>query len=188
MKKRCAWLTFDDPLYVAYHDNEWGVPLHDDARHFEFLLLETMQAGLSWRTVLHKRENFRKAFAGFDPAKIIRFDQKDVQRLLSDAGIIRNKVKILSVINNAHRFLEISEEFGSFDAFIWRFVGGKPIKNGYSHVNQIPASTKESDTLSKDLKRRGFKFVGSTTCYAHMQAAGLVNDHTTDCFRYHEVS
>jgi len=161
--------------------------LRDDRKLFEFLILEGMQAGLSWSTILNKRENFRKAFRDFDPMKIARYTERDVKRLLTDAGIIRNRLKIASAITNAQRFLEVQAEFGTFDRYIWQFVGGKPIKHRFKSLREIPATTKESNALSKDLKRRGFKFVGSTICYAHMQATGMVNDHTLDCFRYGEV-
>ena len=184
--KRCAWPS-NDPLMIAYHDEEWGVPLHDDRKLFEFLVLEGMQAGLSWSTVLRKRENFRKAFHGFDPVRIARYRQRDVERLLSDAGIIRNRLKIQAALTNAQCFLEVQKEFGTFDAYIWGFVGGKPIKNRFKSLSEIPAVTSESEVLSKDLKSRGFKFVGPTIVYAHMQATGMVNDHTVDCFRYRQV-
>ena len=183
---RCAWST-NNPLMIEYHDNEWGVPLHDDRQLFEFLILEGMQAGLSWNTILNKRENFRKAFAGFDPVKVAHFDRRDVTRLLKDAGIIRNRLKIAAAINNAQRFLEVQKEFGSFDAYIWRFVDGRPIKNACKTLKDIPAKTPLSDAISKDLIQRGFKFVGSTIVYAHMQATGMVNDHAIDCFRYNKV-
>jgi len=185
---RCAWVPENDDLYAEYHDKEWGVPLHDDRLLFEFLTLEAFQAGLSWRTVLYKRENFRRAFAGFDPEKVARFTEKDVQRLLADAGIIRNKLKVAAAINNARRFLQVQDEFGSFDAYIWRFVDGRPIVNHWQHVEQLPASTPLSDSISKDLKQRGFKFVGSTIVYAHMQATGMVNDHTVHCFRHAQLA
>ena len=184
--KRCAWPS-NDPLMIAYHDEEWGTPLHDDRKLFEFLVLEGMQAGLSWSTVLRKRENFRKAFHGFDPVRIARYRQRDVERLLSDAGIIRNRLKIQAAITNAQCFLEVQKEFGTFDAYIWGFVGGRPIKNRFKSLSEIPAVTPESEVLSKDLKSRGFKFVGPTIVYAHMQATGMVNDHTVDCFRYRQV-
>ena len=184
---RCAWVGAD-PQMIAYHDEEWGVPLHDDRRLFEFLILEGMQAGLSWSTVLHKRPNFRKVFHGFNPARVARYTTADVRRLLDDPGIIRNRLKIEAAIHNARRFREIQEEFGSFDTYIWQFVDGKPIQNRFKSISEIPAKTTESDALSQDLRRRGFKFVGSTICYAHMQATGMVNDHTIDCFRYNEVS
>jgi DNA-3-methyladenine glycosylase I len=183
---RCAWGS-SNPLMIEYHDTEWGVPLHDEPRLFEFLILEGMQAGLSWSTILNKRENFRRAFAEFDVEQVARFGKRDIKRLLKDAGIIRNRLKIEATINNARRFLEVQKEFGSFDAYIWSFVDGKPIKNGFKSLQEIPAKTPLSDAISKDLIKRGFKFVGSTIVYAHMQATGMVNDHTVDCFRYHEV-
>ena len=183
--KRCAWIN--DPLMREYHDTEWGVPLHDDGKLFEFLVLEGFQAGLSWATILRKRENFRKAFHGFDPERIARYTARDVKRLMADAGIIRNRQKIDAAVNNARRFLEIQKEFGSFDAYIWRFVEGKPIRNRFRSLSQLPARTPLSDAISKDLKARGFKFVGSTIVYAHMQATGMVNDHTFGCFRYGQV-
>lgn len=181
--RRCAWAG-DNPLMVAYHDREWGVPTHDDRTLFEFLILEGAQAGLSWQTVLNKRENYRRAFDGFDAHKIARYGAKDVQRLLKDPGIIRNRLKIGATIQNARAFLAIRQEFGSFDAYIWRFVGGKPIDGGVRTMKDVPATTKESDAMSKDLRKRGFTFVGSTICYAFMQAVGMTNDHQTDCFRY----
>jgi DNA-3-methyladenine glycosylase I len=168
----------------AYHDREWGVPLHNDRKIFEFLILEGMQAGLSWKTVLDKRENFRRAFRGFDPARVVRFTERDVRRLLADAGIIRNRLKILAAINNARRFLEVRKEFGTFDRYIWGFVGGKPIRSRLRSFKDMPARTPLSDLISKDLKARGFKFVGSTVVYSHMQATGMVNDHLMACFRY----
>jgi DNA-3-methyladenine glycosylase I len=173
---------------IAYHDREWGVPLHDDRKLFEFLVLESMQAGLSWRTVLHKRENFRKAFSGFDPRRVARYTAKDVARLMGDAGIIRNRQKIEAAINNARRFLEVQKEFGDFDRYIWGFVGGKPIRNRFRKLSELPARTELSDAVAKDLKQRGFKFLGSTVIYAHMQATGMVNDHLVRCFRYEEVN
>jgi DNA-3-methyladenine glycosylase I len=169
---------------IAYHDTEWGVPLHDEQRLFEFLVLEGMQAGLSWSTILNKRQNFRAAFHDFEPQRVARYTARDVKRLLNNPGIIRNRLKIEAAINNARRFLEVQNEFGSFDAYIWRFVDGKPIKSAFTSLKEIPAKTPLSDAISKDLIKRGFKFVGSTIVYAHMQAMGLVNDHTTDCFRY----
>jgi DNA-3-methyladenine glycosylase I len=169
---------------AAYHDEEWGTPLHDDRKIFEFLVLEGMQAGLSWRTVLAKRENFRRAFDGFDPARIARYTERDVRRLLGDAGIIRNRLKILAAINNAKRFLEVQKEFGSFDLYIWGFVRGKPVVNRLKSFSELPARTPLSDLISKDLKARGFKFVGSTIVYSHLQATGLVNDHLVTCFRH----
>jgi DNA-3-methyladenine glycosylase I len=184
---RCAWCG-DDPLYRSYHDTEWGVPLHDDRALFEFLILEGAQAGLSWITILRKRENYRAAFDDFDAAHIARYGTGKIQSLLQDPGIVRNRLKVEAAVNNARMFLEVQSEFGSFDAFIWRFVDGKPKQNRCRSIAEIPASTPESDAMSKELKRRGFKFVGSTICYAHMQATGMVNDHTTDCFRHKELS
>lgn len=183
---RCPWPS-DDPMMIKYHDTEWGVPLHDDKLIFEFLILEGMQAGLSWSTILHKRANFRKAFAGFDVEKVSRFDGRKVRSLLDDAGIIRNKLKILAAITNARQFIGVQEEFGTFDRYIWRFVDGKPRTNRLRSLKDIPATSRESDAMSKDLKARGFKFVGSTICYAHMQATGMVNDHLMSCFRYKEL-
>jgi DNA-3-methyladenine glycosylase I len=185
-KKRC-WGDGDE-LMAAYHDLEWGVPLHDDAKIFEFLILEGMQAGLSWRLVLNKRENFRKAFHGFDPARVARYGERDLKRLLADAGIIRNRLKIQGAINNARRFLEVQKEFGTFDRYIWGFVDGKPIRNRLRSFRDMPARTPLSDLISSDLKARGFKFVGSTVIYAHMQATGLVNDHLVRCCRYAEIN
>jgi DNA-3-methyladenine glycosylase I len=186
--KRCDWASFSkNPLMIEYHDKEWGVPVHDDNTLFEFLALEGAQAGLSWETILNKRENYRKAFHGFQPAKIARYVTRDVQRLLGDAGIVRNRLKIKATIGNAKQVLIASKEFGSFDEYIWRFVGGKPIKHKFSSLSQIPATTRESDAMSKELRERGFRFVGPTICYAFMQAVGMVNDHTTNCFRYDEV-
>jgi len=181
-RRRC-WGEVD-PLMAAYHDEEWGTPLHDDRKIFEFLVLEGMQAGLSWRTVLAKRENFRRAFDGFDPARISRYTSRDVRRLLADPGIIRNRQKILASINNAQRFLEVQNEFGSFARYIWRFVGGKPVVNRLRSFAEMPAKTALSDRISKDLRARGFKFVGSTIVYSHLQATGVVNDHLVTCFRY----
>lgn len=180
---RCTWSTHD-PLMMQYHDEEWGVPLHDDRKLFEFLILEGAQAGLSWQTVLNKRENYRKAFHYFDPKKIAHYSAQDVKRLLGNAGIIRNRFKINATIINAQNFLEVQKEFDSFDQYIWQFVKGKPIQNKFKSIKELPAYTKESDAMSKDLKKRGFKFIGSTICYAFMQATGMVNDHITDCFRY----
>jgi DNA-3-methyladenine glycosylase I len=185
-KKRCPWPS-DDPLMIAYHDTEWGVPLHDDRKLYEFIVLDGAQAGLSWSTVLRKRDNFRKALRGFDPKLVARFREKDVERLLKDTGIIRNRLKIESAIINARMFLEIQKEFGSFDAYIWRFTRGKTMQHRCRRLADIPTTSRESDAMSKDMKRRGFKFVGSTICYAFMQAAGMVNDHLVDCFRYREV-
>jgi len=182
-KNRCEWAG-SDPLYVQYHDTEWGVPLHDDTQLFEFLILEGAQAGLSWSTVLKKRENYRKAFDGFNARKVATYDAKKIRELMANAGIIRNKLKIESAIKNAKAFLEVQKEFGSFDSYIWEFVEGKPKKNKWKMMSQLPATSTESDALSKDLKKRGFNFVGSTICYAHMQATGMVNDHIIGCFRY----
>ncbi|MDH5412515.1 MAG: DNA-3-methyladenine glycosylase I [Flavobacteriaceae bacterium] len=185
-KNRCAWCG-NDPLYVEYHDTEWGVPIFDDDKLFEFLILETFQAGLSWITVLRKRENFRKAFDHFDYKKIAQYDEKKFDSLLQDEGIIRNKLKIKATITNARAFMEVQKEFGSFSKYIWQFIDGKPIKNKYNNMSELPANTILSDTISADLKKRGFKFVGSTVVYAHMQATGMVNDHLTSCFRFNEV-
>ncbi|MFV1977263.1 MAG: DNA-3-methyladenine glycosylase I [Candidatus Scalindua sp.] len=185
-KTRCDWGTTSS-LYIDYHDNEWGVPLHDDRKLFEFLILEGAQAGLSWETVLKKRENYRMAFSNFDPAKISRYGDKKIEALLGNKGIIRNRLKITSAINNAKRFLEVRKEFGTFDTYIWQFVDGRPITNRYKSIRELPATTKISDTMSKDLKKRGFTFVGSTICYAHMQATGMVNDHIVDCYRYKDI-
>ena len=172
---------------IEYHDKEWGVPVHDDKTLFEFLVLEGAQAGLSWETVLNKRENYRKAFHDFEPARIARYDKKDVQRLLGDSGIILNRLKIQATIENAKQSLVASKEFGSFDNYIWRFVGGKPVRHKFNSLGQIPATTTESDAMSKDLRQRGFRFVGPTICYAFMQGVGMVNDHTTNCFRYDKI-
>ena len=180
---RCPWVDLTKPDYVAYHDREWGVPVHDDRVMFEFLTLEAAQAGLSWYTVLRKRDSYRKAFAGFDPEKIARYGKRQIESLLKNAGIIRNRAKILAAINNAAKFIDVQEEFGSFDAYIWRFVGGKPLVHRFRTLKDYLATSPESDALSKDLKQRGFKFVGSTICYAHMQATGMVNDHVAGCFR-----
>lgn len=185
-KIRCTWCG-TDPLYTAYHDTEWGIPLKNDAQLFEFLILETFQAGLSWITVLRKRENFRKAFDQFDYLKIAQYDETKIEVLLQDVGIIRNKLKIKATISNAVAFMKIQEEFGSFSNYIWKFTNHLPIKNSWTDLKQLPAKTDLSDQISKDLKKRGFKFVGSTVIYAHMQATGMVNDHVVDCFRYHEV-
>lgn len=183
---RCEWPT-DDPLMVEYHDTEWGVPVHDDRKLYEFLVLDAMQAGLSWRTVLHKRENFRKAFDNFDADKVSRYTEKHVVKLLQNPGIIRNRLKVQSAVTNARVLLKIQEEFSSFDRYIWRFVDGQPRVNNWKSLKELPVKTKESDAMSKDLKQRGFNFVGSTICYAFMQAAGMVNDHIVTCFRYREV-
>jgi DNA-3-methyladenine glycosylase I len=185
-KIRCSW-PGNDSLYIAYHDEEWGVPVYDDQTLFEFLLLETFQAGLSWITILRKRENFREAFDGFDYNKIAKYNQDKIDSLLLNSGIIRNKLKVNSTVTNAQAFMKIQEEFGSFSDYIWGFVHGKPLKNELNSMTEIPANTPLSDALSKDLKKRGFKFVGSTVVYAHMQATGMVNDHLVSCFRYDEV-
>ena len=185
-RKRCSW-PGDDPLYIEYHDKEWGVPVHDDRILFEFLVLEGAQAGLSWLTVLRKRENYRKAFDGFDVQLVAEYGEEKVAELLGNAGIIRNRLKVRSAIRNAQAFVEVQDEFGSFDAYSWEFVGGKTLKNAWRSMEEIPATSKESDLFSKDLKKRGFNFVGSTIMYAHMQATGMVNDHVVDCFRYDEV-
>ena len=185
-KQRCAWCG-DDPLYIAYHDTEWGVPVYDDQTLFEFLLLETFQAGLSWITILRKRENFREAFDGFNYKKIAQYNQNKIDSLLTNTGIIRNKLKVKSAVSNAQSFMKVQEEFGSFSTYIWGFVDGKPIQNELKSLKNAPANTPLSDTISKDLKKRGFKFVGSTVVYAHMQATGMVNDHVTSCFRHKEI-
>ena len=186
-KVRCSWCLKTEN-YMEYHDNEWGLPVHDDQKHFEFLILEGAQAGLSWLTILNKREGYRKAFADFDPVKVARFTEAKCEKILLDPGIVRNRLKVYGAVNNAKRFLEVQKEFGSFDKYIWSFVGGKPIVNKWNSLGQIAPTTKESDALSKDLIKRGFKFVGSTVIYSHMQACGLVNDHITSCFRYKEVN
>jgi len=187
MKNRCAWVPVDDPLYVRYHDEEWGVPVHDDDLLFEFLILEGFQAGLSWATVLKKREHFRRAFDNFDAVKIAQYDEQKIAALLEDASIIRNRLKIQAAVKNAGAFLDVQKEFGSFDTYIWEFVNQKPIRNSWRSLAELPAQTALSDKMSNDLKKRGFSFVGSTIVYAHMQATGMVNDHTVDCFRYKEV-
>jgi DNA-3-methyladenine glycosylase I len=184
---RCAWVG-EDPLYRAYHDHEWGVPVHDDNLLFEFLILEGAQAGLSWLTILRKRSGYRDAFAGFDPEVVARFDEAKMTELLANPGIVRNRLKVASAISNARAFLAVQQEFGSFDAYQWRFVDGKPICNTWKSIREVPASTPVSDAMSRDLKQRGFRFVGSTICYAHMQAVGMVNDHTVDCFRWREIA
>ncbi|TMI46882.1 DNA-3-methyladenine glycosylase I [Candidatus Bathyarchaeota archaeon] len=185
---RCDWATLSNNLLmIQYHDKEWGVPVHDDRVLFEFLTLEGAQAGLTWQTVLNKRENYRRAFHEFDPTKIARYENKDVKRLLSDPGIIRNRLKIEATITNAKQFLTTRKEFDSFDKYVWRFVGGKPTKHKFDSLSQIPATTRESDAMSKELRKRGFRFVGPTICYAFMQAVGMVNDHTMKCFRYDMV-
>jgi len=185
--KRCGWASLDDPLYREYHDKEWGVPVHDDRTMFEFLVLEGAQAGLSWGTILRKRENFRRAFDGFDPTRVARYGRKEIRRLLNDAGIVRNRLKVQSAIQNAGAFLAVQQEFGSFDSYIWRFVGDKTKVNRWKNMKEIPAKTPESEAMSRDLLSRGFRFVGPTICYAHMQATGMVNDHIMDCFRYKEL-
>jgi DNA-3-methyladenine glycosylase I len=187
MLTRCPWVPENDQLYIAYHDTEWGVPIHKDRLIFEFLILEGFQAGLSWSTILRKRENFRRAFDGFDPNLIANYNDAKIAQLLEDPGIVRNRLKVNAAITNARAFLQTQAEFGSFDTYIWNFVDGKPKVNELRTLADYPARTVESDALSKDLQRRGFKFVGSTIIYAHMQAAGMVNDHTLDCFRYKEV-
>lgn len=186
MITRCEWAG-SDPLMVAYHDQEWGVPSYDDRRLFEFLLLEGAQAGLSWKTILDKRDNYRLAFDNFDPLRISRYEEDKVSELLSNPGIVRNKLKITSTIQNAQRFLEIQDEFGSFEVYIWNFVGGKPIRNSWRSLSAIPAQSVESEAMSVDLKKRGFKFIGATICYAFMQAVGMVNDHVVDCYRYSQI-
>jgi DNA-3-methyladenine glycosylase I len=183
---RCPW-SGSDPLYVRYHDREWGVPVHSDRKLFEFLILEGAQAGLSWITVLRKRENYRRAFAGFDPEKVARFDGRKIASLMKDEGIIRNRLKILAAIGNARAFLQVQEELGTFDKYLWQFVGGRPKINRRRSIREVPARSPESDALSADLKKRGFKFVGTTICYAHMQAVGMVNDHLTSCFRFRDL-
>lgn len=185
-KHRCAWCGENEAM-IAYHDREWGVPLHDDQKLFEFLILEGAQAGLSWQTILNKRDNYRKAFDNFDPRKIAKYGAKDTKRLLADAGIVRNRLKIAATIQNAKTFLEVQKEFGTFDAYIWQFVNGRSIDNKIASIKEIQATSKESDAMSKALLNRGFKFVGSTICYAFMQATGMVNDHEVGCFRYREV-
>jgi DNA-3-methyladenine glycosylase I len=186
--KRCEWASGSDELMLAYHDEEWGVPSHDDAHLFEMLTLEGAQAGLSWSTILRKREGYRRAFAGFDPAVVARFSEADVERLLADPGIVRNRLKVESTVVNAARVLEVQKELGSLDAYFWSFVEGRPLVGHFGALTELPAETELSRALSKDLKRRGFRFVGPTVCYAFMQAAGLVNDHTVDCFRFRELS
>lgn len=186
-KRRCGWVSGADPLMIDYHDREWGLPVHDDRQHFEFLILEAAQAGLSWSTVLRKREGYRKAFSDFDPEKVARYTDRRIEKLLQDPSIIRNRLKIQAAVRNARHFLALQEEFGSFDAYCWRFVDGKPLDGRRSGNGDIPATSPESDAFSKDLKSRGFTFVGSTVIYAHMQAVGMVNDHLIDCFRYKEV-
>jgi DNA-3-methyladenine glycosylase I len=186
-KQRCPWPA-NHTLAIEYHDTEWGVPLHDDARHFEFIVLDSFQAGLSWNTILNKRENFRKAFDNFDYRLIADYDEAKIEALMHDEGIIRNRLKILATITNTRAFMQVQKEFGSFDRYIWQFTGGKTIDHGITDMKTTPVSTSESDAMSKDLKKRGFKFVGTTICYAYMQAAGMINDHLVSCFRHEEVS
>ncbi len=186
-RQRCPWLALDKPDYVAYHDREWGVPVHDDRKHFEFLTLESAQAGLSWYTVLRKRANYRQAFAEFNPAHVARFSAAKVEQMLQDPGLIRNRRKISAAVENAQHFLAVQDEFGSFSTYIWHFVNGEPIVNEFRTLADLPATSRESDALSKDLKSRGFKFIGSTVIYAHMQATGLVNDHVLGCFRRSQI-
>jgi DNA-3-methyladenine glycosylase I len=185
-KIRCPW-PVNDPLYIEYHDKEWGTPVHDERKHFEFLVLETMQAGLSWHIILKKRENFRKAFDGFDPRRVARYDERKIQSLLKDPGIVRNQLKIRAAVNNAKRFLEVQREFGTFDAYLWGFVNGKTVQNRRRRLKDLPARTPLSDRVSLDLKKRGFRFTGTTVIYAHLQAVGVVNDHLTGCFRHREL-
>jgi DNA-3-methyladenine glycosylase I len=187
-KERCAWGPRGGDLMTSYHDTEWGVPVHDDQKQFEFLTLESAQAGLSWLVVLRKRDAYRRAFAEFDPEKVARFTAKRIEKLIADPGIIRNRLKITAAVTNAQKFLDVQEEFGTFDKYIWSFVGGRPIQNRLPSMKHLPATSKESDALSKDLKQRGFKFVGSTIMYAHMQAVGMVNDHLVTCFRHKTVA
>lgn len=186
MINRCGW-SISDPLMIDYHDKEWGVPVHDDRKHFEMIVLDGAQAGLSWQTVLRKRESYREAFDNFDPKKVARYNEKKIRELLNNPGIIRNRLKVNSAVVNAKAFLEVTDEFGSFDKYIWQFVGHRTIHNEWKSLKELPAKTSVSDAMSKDLKKRGFNFVGSTICYAYMQAAGMVNDHTTECFRHKEL-
>lgn len=183
---RCAW-PGSDPLMIAYHDHEWGEPVHDDRVHFEFLVLDAAQAGLSWRTILHKREKYRAAFAQFDPRRVARFSAARIARLLHDPGIVRNRLKVQSAVTNARAFLRVQAEFGSFDKYVWQFVDGRPVINGWRRLKDLPAQSKQSEAMSKDMKRRGFTFCGPTICYAYMQAAGLVNDHVVSCFRHAQL-
>jgi DNA-3-methyladenine glycosylase I len=187
-KKRCAWVNIEEPIYIDYHDNEWGLPIFDDKILFEFLILEGVQAGLSWLTVLKKRENYRSSFDHFDAHKMARYDQSKLKLLLANPGIIRNQLKVKAAVTNANAFLQVKEEWGSFSRYIWHFIDGKPVQNHWKNSSQVPTSTLVSDTMSKDLKKRGFTFVGTTICYAFMQAVGIVNDHTVDCFRHEEVA
>lgn len=184
---RCSWCEKEE-VYIEYHDKEWGVPVHDDRKQFEFIVLESAQAGLSWLTILKRRENYRKAYDGFDPEKVAQYDAEKLEELLNNAGIIRNRMKIEASINNAQKFIEIQQEFGSFSNYIWGFVNNKPIINKFTSISEVPATTELSDTISKDLKKRGFKFMGSTIVYAHLQAVGIINDHITSCYRYEEVN
>lgn len=186
-KHRCKWALGGGLLDLEYHDTEWGTPLHDDQRLFEFLILEGAQAGLSWSTILNKREGYRKAFSNFDPEKVARYGAERIQRLLGNSAIVRNRLKVGSAVTNARAYLKVRDEFGSFDKYVWQFVDGKPLQNRWTRHGDVPANTQRSDTMSKDMKARGFKFVGTTICYAFMQATGMVNDHVTDCFRYREV-
>jgi DNA-3-methyladenine glycosylase I len=186
--KRCAWAEGSSPLMLKYHDREWGVPVHNDRKLFEFLILEGAQAGLSWQTILNRRSNYQRAFDNFSTRKIAQYTSKDIKRLLDDKGIIRNRLKIEATIENAKRFLQVKKEFGSFDKYIWQFVGDKPIRNKFKKLSELPARTRESEMISRDLKKRGFRFVGPTICYAFMQAVGMVNDHITHCFRYREIN
>ena len=186
-RKRCSWVNVDNALLLEYHDREWGVPSHDDRKHFEFLILEAAQAGLSWSIVLNKREGYRRAFSQFDPEKVARYTKAKIDKLTADPGIIRNRMKIEAAVKNARALLAVQEEFGSFDKYCWRFVDGKPRQNRWKSLRQIPPTTPESDSFSRDLKQRGFKFVGPTVIYAHMQAVGMVNDHLVDCFRYRPI-
>jgi len=185
--KRCTWAGTDDPLYIAYHDEEWGVPVHNDQKLFEFMVLESAQAGLSWRTILHKREGYRRCFKGFDPKKVAKMTDKDVEKLMLDPSIVRNRLKITATIVNAERFLAVAKEFGSFSNYLWSWTGENPIQNARKHMRDVPAVTELAEQIAKDLKKRGFKFLGPTVWYAFMQATGMVNDHTTDCFRHTEV-
>jgi len=187
MKDRCPWVSLENPLMLEYHDKEWGVPVHNDRKMFEFLVLEGAQAGLSWSTILNKRENYRRAFASFDPKKVASFDGRMVRKLLADPGIVRNRRKVESAISNASAFLEVQSEYGSFDSYIWSFVDGEPIQNRWKSLSQIPVTSPEAKKMSADLVKRGFRFVGPTICYSHMQAVGMVNDHLVDCFRYSEL-
>src|SRR5688572_9141078 len=187
-RSRCGWVAKGNALYFEYHDREWGVPVRDDRTHFEFLVLEGAQAGLSWSTILNKREGYRRAFAGFDPQRVARFTPARIAKILEDPGIVRNRLKVEGAVTNARAFLAVQKEFGSFDAYVWRFVGGRPLQRRRRNMKDVPATSRESDALSADLRRRGFKFVGSTVIYAHMQAVGMVNDHATGCFRHDECA